>query len=186
MVNSRNVELLFIFQEFSISWDCLFQNTSHKNEIWSTYNPKILLKPSILCSFVNMTMQYDKFSLEIFKKFRQTLNSFLRRKIPRREIRLGYVRFSPRKGERQIPSHRPTWLWESHPGPWVQCPGDPPPYSGSGRAPSSHPPSLIWNIQRVCGCVCRVSEPELPGAGVFGWSRSRHFGPAPAPPWRFV
>ena len=30
----------------------------------------------------------------------------------------------------------------------------------------------------------RVSEPEPPGAGVFGWtqSRSRHFGPAPAPP----
>ena len=30
--------------------------------------------------------------------------------------------------------------------------------------------------------VNRVSEPEPPGAGVFGWSRSRHFGPAPAPP----
>ena len=28
----------------------------------------------------------------------------------------------------------------------------------------------------------RVSEPERPGAGVFGWSRSPHFGPAPAPP----
>ena len=28
----------------------------------------------------------------------------------------------------------------------------------------------------------RVSEPEPPGAGVFGWSQSRHFGPAPAPP----
>ena len=27
----------------------------------------------------------------------------------------------------------------------------------------------------------RVSEPEPPGAGVFGWSRRRHFGPAPAP-----
>ena len=26
------------------------------------------------------------------------------------------------------------------------------------------------------------SEPEPPGAGVFGWSRSCHFGPAPAPP----
>ena len=24
------------------------------------------------------------------------------------------------------------------------------------------------------------------GAGVFGWSRSRHFGPAPAPPYIFV
>ena len=23
-------------------------------------------------------------------------------------------------------------------------------------------------------------------AGVFGWSRSRHFGPAPAPPYIFV
>ena len=32
------------------------------------------------------------------------------------------------------------------------------------------------------------SEPEPPGAGVpvFGWSRSRHFGPAPAPPYIFV
>ena len=28
----------------------------------------------------------------------------------------------------------------------------------------------------------RVSEPEPHGAGVFSWSRSRHFGPAPAPP----
>ena len=28
----------------------------------------------------------------------------------------------------------------------------------------------------------RVSEPEPPRAGVFGWSRRRHFGPAPAPP----
>ena len=25
----------------------------------------------------------------------------------------------------------------------------------------------------------RVSEPEPSGAGLFGWSRSRHFGPAP-------
>ena len=32
--------------------------------------------------------------------------------------------------------------------------------------------------------TARVSEP--PGAGVFGWSRSRHFGPAPAPPYIFV
>ena len=30
--------------------------------------------------------------------------------------------------------------------------------------------------------LSRVSEPEPPRAGVFGWSWSRHFGPAPAPP----
>ena len=38
--------------------------------------------------------------------------------------------------------------------------------------------SYIFRKKRFCYIVtCRVSEPELPGAGVFG--RSRHFGTAP-------
>ena len=32
----------------------------------------------------------------------------------------------------------------------------------------------------------RVLEPEPLGARVFGWSQSRHFAPAPAPPLIFV
>ena len=42
-------------------------------------------------------------------------------------------------------------------------------------------PSLAQSKSN-CVVKIRVSEPEPPGAGVFGWSRSRHFGPAPAPP----
>ena len=34
--------------------------------------------------------------------------------------------------------------------------------------------------RKKCIDPSRVLEPELPGAGVFGWSWSRHFGPAPA------
>ena len=34
--------------------------------------------------------------------------------------------------------------------------------------------------------LSRVSEPEPPGARVFGWSQSSHFGPAPAPHYIFI
>ena len=43
---------------------------------------------------------------------------------------------------------------------------------------------IPWNDKTICP-MSRVAEPKPPRAGVFGASRSRHFGPAPAPNLNF-
>ena len=47
-------------------------------------------------------------------------------------------------------------------------------------------PLFTWCLLRVSVALCvacgTCNQGFGAGAGVFGWSRSRHFGPAPAPP----